>query len=385
MKNWLWVFVLALAMTIGCAGTLFRFQDSYRQDLPGQYGKIDYRTDSGIDYMYDFLAPYGNWLNLEPFGYVWTPRHTGYRWRPYTDGNWINTDDGWTWIANEPWGSIPYHYGRWGFDSGFGWFWVPGTEWSPAWVSWRWSNSYVGWAPLPPEVGFHSGRGYSSQRFDIPNHSWVFLQLPRFLDRELNRYTLPFERNLTIINITTIHNNLQYRNNRIFNKGIGIDVIRRVIKREVPRYTIREADRHRPASFVGHDVQIFRPTFQVHTNQSPKRVLPRDQAQRELTEARVFEPRQQASLSVQQSNVRRRQASEIDLLKKTQAADLKNFQRKKTSELAQMPNTMKKEQIRNQYQQDKHELQKRHQSEKNALTLRHKQDVEQVKRVVKRK
>src|SRR2546423_9736807 len=29
---------------------------------------------------------------------------------------------------------------------------VPGDEWAPAWVSWRSSKDYVGWAPLPPEA-----------------------------------------------------------------------------------------------------------------------------------------------------------------------------------------------------------------------------------------
>ena len=34
-------------------------------------------------------------------------------WRPYTLGRWAYTDDGWTWISDEPFGWITYHYGRW--------------------------------------------------------------------------------------------------------------------------------------------------------------------------------------------------------------------------------------------------------------------------------
>ena len=31
-----------------------------------------------------------------------------------------------------------------------GWFWVPGREWGPAWVSWRTGGDSIGWAPIPP-------------------------------------------------------------------------------------------------------------------------------------------------------------------------------------------------------------------------------------------
>ena len=49
------------------------------------------------------------------------------------------------------WGWVVYHYGRWAFEPGIGWFWVPGEEWAPAWVNWRYGDEYVGWAPLPPD------------------------------------------------------------------------------------------------------------------------------------------------------------------------------------------------------------------------------------------
>jgi len=31
-----------------------------------------------MDSMYNYLAPYGNWINMDPYGYVWTPRNMGY-------------------------------------------------------------------------------------------------------------------------------------------------------------------------------------------------------------------------------------------------------------------------------------------------------------------
>ena len=85
-------------------------------------------------------------------------------WRPYTQGHWVDTDYGWTWISDEPWGWATYHYGRWLADQEYGWLWVPGNQWGPAWVSFQQGGGYVGWAPLPPAVGFQAGIGLQHRR-----------------------------------------------------------------------------------------------------------------------------------------------------------------------------------------------------------------------------
>ncbi len=46
-----------------------------------------------------------------------------------------------------------------GFATGFGWCWYPDTVWAPSWVTWRYSNNYCGWAPLPPRTTFQAGVG----------------------------------------------------------------------------------------------------------------------------------------------------------------------------------------------------------------------------------
>src|SRR5258708_24450962 len=43
-----------------------------------------------------------------------------------------------------------YHYGSWLYDPAYGWVWIPGTEWAPAWVVWREAPDYIGWAPCGP-------------------------------------------------------------------------------------------------------------------------------------------------------------------------------------------------------------------------------------------
>jgi hypothetical protein len=101
---------------------------------------------------YDKLSPYGTWIDYPDHGPVWNPNLDG-DFRPYlTNGHWVATTAGWTWASDYRWGWAPFHYGRWLYDNRFGWLWIPGYEWSPAWVTWGSVDDYYCWAPLMPEV-----------------------------------------------------------------------------------------------------------------------------------------------------------------------------------------------------------------------------------------
>lgn len=96
------------------------------------------------------LAPYGRWMSSPEYGRVWQPTAAqSPDWQPYTDGRWVYTEWGWSFVPEVPW-SAPFHYGRWGWSSAAGWFWVPGNVWAPAWVSWRYTNGHVAWSPYAP-------------------------------------------------------------------------------------------------------------------------------------------------------------------------------------------------------------------------------------------
>ena len=87
-----------------------------------------------FQFFYDQLSPYGQWIDNPEFGYVWIP-DAGPGFVPYaTEGNWVLTGFGWTWVSGYPWGWATFHYGRWYFDNYYGWIWIPGDEWAPAWV-----------------------------------------------------------------------------------------------------------------------------------------------------------------------------------------------------------------------------------------------------------
>jgi hypothetical protein len=98
------------------------------------------------------LAPYGDWTDVEGTR-VWRPSQSavGEDFQPYaTNGQWVSSDYGWYFQSDYPWGWAPFHYGRWALDPNYGWIWIPGTVWAPAWVDWRIGGGYIGWAPLPP-------------------------------------------------------------------------------------------------------------------------------------------------------------------------------------------------------------------------------------------
>jgi len=159
---------------------------------------------------YDALSPYGEWINYPEYGYVWMP-NVGPDFKPYaTNGNWVYTDEGWTWASNYSWGWAPFHYGRWFYEDGYGWMWMPGNEWAPAWVSWRRSPDYYGWAPLGPSVTVNAavGGGYNP-----PPHYWCFVPQQYVTSPHVTNYYVNEQQNVTIINNTTVIHNTTIVNN----------------------------------------------------------------------------------------------------------------------------------------------------------------------------
>ncbi len=112
----------------------------------------DTSVSGGVAYASDdvqYLAQYGDWINVAPYGMVWQPSVMA-GWEPFHYGHWDWTEDGWAWVSYEPYGWIVYHYGYWDYQPGIGWFWISGNQWSPARVDWITYGDYIGWAPLPP-------------------------------------------------------------------------------------------------------------------------------------------------------------------------------------------------------------------------------------------
>lgn len=242
-------------------------------------------SEVGFDFFYQSLNSMGEWFSTPEFGYVWRPRVAiaDAGWRPYTDGYWAETDQGWTWVSYENFGWASYHYGRWTQLETVGWVWVPGYEWGPGWVSWRTSGEYIGWAPIPPRrhrrarstvVEFRAGEpvydvpssaisgpayaddddncdeGYSAAiegEYDIGPSQYCFTPVRTFGASSLARVVVPARENVTIIRNTVNVTNIAYKNvdNRrvIYNGGPDRHFVRTHCDRPIPRLRLaRQTD-----------------------------------------------------------------------------------------------------------------------------------------------
>lgn len=213
-------------------------------------------NDFGL--FYDSLSPYGSWFETADYGYVWQPvvvRDT--TWRPYTRGRWACTDRGWTWISDEPFGWACYHYGRWALCRGYGWVWVPGTEWAPSWVCWRSSGSHIGWAPLPPETLAWRGHRWDSSveiSFGIGSAWFNFVEIGNF-GHPIHHHCLPYTNNDVYIQQTVNITNIHIHNRRVICGGPRYSDVAIQTKHRPPFYRIEE---NRHAQF-GRDSAALRP------------------------------------------------------------------------------------------------------------------------------
>lgn len=211
---------------------------------------------------YSRLEPYGTWVWLQG-QYVWVPNNVGPYWRPYTVGRWAFTDRyGWMWVSNEPFGWATYHYGRWGFSNRVGWFWVPGSRWAPAWVSWRSSNDYLAWAPLPPTPD--EGLGINIAVGNVPDYYWQVVPNREFLSPDLNRRIVrdrnrfnPILRDTQPLgNVTIINNNV------VVNNVVNVTYIEEKTKEKVVVHTVertKDEGKAKAGKIEGEAIEIFQP------------------------------------------------------------------------------------------------------------------------------
>jgi hypothetical protein len=108
---------------------------------------------AGLAPFIELLSPHGTWIDLPDIGLAWRPDPAvvGADFVPYTThGRWVESEVGWVFESDFPWGYAVFHYGRWLRDATHGWVWTPDTEWGAAWVDWRVGADRVGWMPMPP-------------------------------------------------------------------------------------------------------------------------------------------------------------------------------------------------------------------------------------------
>ena len=220
---------------------------------------------------YEDLSPYGRWVEVGNYGRCWYPNGVERTWRPYTVGHWVHTDYGLTWVSEEHWGYATYHYGRWFEDSRYGWVWIPGSTWAPAWVAWRSGGGYVGWAPLgPSHRGGPDVRITEVETRDIPSSDYCFVEERHVTEPHVHRQVVNVQRNVTIINNTTNITNITRVNNTVINKSVTVEHVERATGRKVEHVTVKEATTATEAKRLrekGEAVQ-YRPKVLVEAERS---------------------------------------------------------------------------------------------------------------------
>ena len=300
MKHKLAVFALVLAIFAG--GEMADFEKKAHADSAFSFSLF-----------YNSLSPYGSWVPISGYGYGWYPSQAGPGWQPYTDGQWVWSDQGWTWVSYEPWGWATYHYGRWIYDSYYGWTWIPGTTWAPAYVSWYQSPGYVGWSPLPPDNNFfleigisfvdydygynggyyggyyggydgyyggghhghhnkHKKGHYYDNDYYAPGEHCVFVPEDKFTNRNAKLVKLDGDKNLTVMRNVKNVTNIRKENNKVYNYGPDKTGIERAVKSKLDPVKLVDSDLstlRAGKNIDKNNYKVFRPGIEKKPDETP--------------------------------------------------------------------------------------------------------------------
>jgi hypothetical protein len=253
---------------------------------------------------FDSLAPYGRWVPVDGYGYGWYPTQVGAGWQPYANGQWVWSNQGWTWVSYEPWGWATYHYGRWIYDPYHGWLWIPGTVWAPAWVSWYQAPGYVGWSPLPPDNNFfleigisftnygygyyggnrwgyngyyhhHDNGHYYDNDYYAPGNHCIFVPQNKFTYKNAKLVALDGPDRLTVMRNVRNVTDIKVENNKIYNYGPDKAGIERAEKGKLKRVDIVDRNltavrgRQNPNTLNGNRYSVFRPDVRKKEGDTP--------------------------------------------------------------------------------------------------------------------
>ncbi len=183
------------------------------------------------------LKPYGEWITLGEYGKCWKPSGVGARWAPYTVGSWAYSRHGWTWLSNENFGGIVYHYGRWVRSVEEGWCWLPDLEWGASWVAWRYGSEAIGWAPLPPKTPWEPAVGFGpwvDREFNIGPENYSFCAIADFDDVSLNEVILGPSKNDECFLRTVNTTNVAANGKAIFAGGPAYNWVAARVKGKLP-------------------------------------------------------------------------------------------------------------------------------------------------------
>jgi hypothetical protein len=212
---------------------------------------------------YDELAPYGTWVSCD-YGQCWAPAAVAVGWQPYTNGQWVYTDYGWTWVSYDPWGADPFHYGTWALVGGYGWVWVPGVVWAPAWVTWSYSDAYIGWAPLPPTVAFGVA-GYVGGPVVVRETNYVFVPTNQFVSTNVTSVRVAPQQNTAMLRQTKPVTRFDVSGGIVRNTAVPVATVQRASGRRIETRSVSAAKTspRSVSSARGGQVAVVAPAAEV--------------------------------------------------------------------------------------------------------------------------
>ncbi len=226
-----------------------------------------------VQYFYSSLSPYGSWYYVADYGWCWQPTVAviDRGWRPYGHrGRWVWSTAGWYWHSDYSWGWAPFHYGRWHMAGGRGWIWVPDRTWGPAWVTWRNSGDYCGWAPLPPAARY-TGVGFSFHGrnvdvnfgFGLGYDAYCFAPMGRLRHPRVIEHCAPRRENHHIWARSRVENRYEHgRDHHFVNRGVAEAVPRDVRPAAIRELPERDRERFGNRDRVernGAETVVYRP------------------------------------------------------------------------------------------------------------------------------
>jgi len=265
-------FIAAVIMLLFSATTQnATAQGGYNGGYNDDYVSYDDYSDGSYQDFYNDLSPYGQWIDDPQYGYVWRP-DVDNDFRPYySRGHWVMTDYGNTWVSDYRWGWAAFHYGRWTYDNYYGWVWIPGSQWAPAWVSWRNGGGYYGWAPLGPGVNISVSLGNNWWGGDF---WWTFIpQQYLFSNNFYSYYRGPRYNNTCIRNTTYIYNT-NVSNHVTYYYGPRSNEYQRATNQRVNIYKINNERRPGATAVRGNAVSLYRPPIRNNAMVNGRRPAP---------------------------------------------------------------------------------------------------------------
>ncbi len=306
MKNFGAYFLLA-----GLLSGLFAADNIYSQSedsLLQKVNDIDVSLDAPPDSVenlylnavsfqsfYDLLSPVGEWIQIskdevdEDMGdgkgqsyssnsdednlvFIWKPSGAATDWKPYTDGQWVFTSRGWVWYSNESWGWAVYHYGRWWHSQRFGWVWMPGYVWAPAWVIWRVEENHVGWCALSPRAKWQIETGINeyNYRYRYNDADWVFVNKTSFVNDIAPSTLVPSSENKNLVAGSKSVLNIHAENDAVVNTGPNPADIEKATGVPITSRTLKYVNDRSMAGIGERDVSVFNEPLKRFKNREAK-------------------------------------------------------------------------------------------------------------------